>query len=98
MDDNLRHEHIIEFYKHFVIGYSDNKSDNTFTSLRWVKVYIFMEFADEGNLESELQRTGPMIENTAKQYFGQIVKAVAFTHRLYIAHKDLKLENFLLIM
>ena len=53
-----------------------------------------MELAD-GNLADELATTGPMSNESAKRCFGQMVYAVDFLHKLGIAHRDIKLENFL---
>lgn len=58
-------------------------------------IYLVLEIA-ESDLFSYLQRTGPLPEEQARFLFKQIVNAVSFLHSSRIAHRDLKLENFVI--
>jgi serine/threonine protein kinase len=55
--------------------------------------YLVLEFA-ESDLFAYLSRTGALGEDQARFFFKQIVDAVAYLHGNRIAHRDLKLENF----
>lgn len=83
--------HIIEVIKYFVLEY--NKIG---TNDRIMKAFIFMEYANGGDLEQELRSNGPFNDSDAKRYFGEIANGVRFLHRSSLAHRDLKLENILL--
>ena len=89
--NKVKHNHIITIFDRFIIESLDKDSD-TKTS----NAYFFMEMA-EGDLAHELLRTGPLPDPLAKRYFAQIVYAIDYMHVLNIAHRDLKLENFLLV-
>lgn len=61
------------------------------------KLYIFMEFADQGNLEEYLEINGPMDEQQAKQVFKELLSAVEYLHtQHYVMHRDLQLSNICL--
>ena len=53
-----------------------------------------MEYCDGGNLSNLLNR--PLLEETAKSYFIQIVNAVHHLNKLQIIHRDIKPKNLLL--
>lgn len=56
-------------------------------------IYLVLESA-ESDLFTYLQRSGPLPETQARYLFRQIVDAVAYLHSNRVAHRDLKLENF----
>ena len=55
--------------------------------------YLVLEFA-ESDLFAYLSRTGALGEDQARFFFKQIVDAIAYLHGNRLAHRDLKLENF----
>lgn len=60
--------------------------------------YIVMELAKDGDLLQFLRRQdGPLPERVARGIFSQIVSAVDYAHGRRFIHRDLKLENFLLV-
>ena len=87
----VKHNHIISIFDMYIIQSKDQKTDKPLC-----KAYLFMELA-EGNLNQELEKSGPLVESVAKRYFAQIVYAIHYMHSLHIAHRDIKLENFLLV-
>lgn len=57
-------------------------------------LYLVMELAEGGDLYDYIVRhEGGVAEHTAKRHFAQIVRAVAYCHRLHVVHRDLKPEN-----
>ncbi|CAN9499429.1 unnamed protein product [Ophioblennius macclurei] len=57
-------------------------------------LYLVMELAEGGDLyDYILRHEGGVAEGTAKRHFTQIVRAVAYCHRLHVVHRDLKPEN-----
>jgi len=61
------------------------------------KVNIFLEKAHGGDVYEQLKRFGKFPEEVARSLFVQMVEAVRFLHSHNIAHRDLKVENFLLM-
>ncbi|KAK1804623.1 hypothetical protein P4O66_020610, partial [Electrophorus voltai] len=58
------------------------------------KLYLILELADGGDMyDYILRHEGGVAEDTAKLHFAQIVRAIAYCHRLHIVHRDLKPEN-----
>ena len=88
--DKVKHNHIIKVFDRFIIEKEENDLNQ-----KEIKAYIFMELA-EGDLANEVEKKGQFTHSVAKRYFAQIVYAIDYMHRLNIAHRDLKLENFLL--
>jgi serine/threonine protein kinase len=60
--------------------------------------YIFMEYAEHGDLLSLLRtnKTQTISELHAKSIFLQLLNAVSYCHENNIFHRDIKLENILL--
>ena len=75
------------------------KTRNSFVFLfkQRIETFIFMDYATEGNLEDQLEKVGPFDDRLAKRYFGQIVIGIRYLHKNSITHRDLKLENILLV-
>lgn len=63
---------------------------------RGQKIFIFMRYAENGDLLRYIQEQGPLLEYQAKVWFFQMVKAIKHLHGLGIAHRDLKCENILI--
>ena len=59
-------------------------------------MFIFMEYAEGGELFDKLVPDIGMPEAQAKFYFKQLVNGVAYLHKKSIGHRDLKPENLLL--
>lgn len=63
---------------------------------RGPRIFIFMRFADNGDLLDYVKRTGIVPEHQAKLWFRQMVSGLQYLHGKDIAHRDLKCENILL--
>ncbi|XP_030642462.1 SNF related kinase b [Chanos chanos] len=58
------------------------------------KLYLILELGDGGDMYDYIMRhEGGVAEETAKVHFAQIVRAIAYCHRLHVVHRDLKPEN-----
>ncbi|XP_074075907.1 putative 3-phosphoinositide-dependent protein kinase 2 [Macrotis lagotis] len=60
------------------------------------KLYFVLSYAQNGDLESFLQKVGPLDEACARFYSAEMVSALEYLHGLDIMHRDLKPENILL--
>ena len=61
------------------------------------RIYIFMEFANGGDITAYLTKNGPIPETLACYWFTQVSSALRFIHDdLKIAHRDIKIDNILL--
>lgn len=83
--EKVRHPYIVDVYCHFVVKSPEEEL-----------LYIFMRLADGGNFSTFLRKTGPMDEAKAKLYYAQILCGVNHMHNMFIAHRDIKLQNILL--
>lgn len=63
---------------------------------RGPRVFIFMRFADNGDLLDFVKRNGVVPENQSKLWFRQMATGLQYLHFKNIAHRDLKCENILL--
>jgi len=63
---------------------------------RGPKVYIFMRYADNGDLLEFIKQNGLLPEKQAKIWLWQIASGLHYLHSHHIAHRDLKCENILL--
>jgi len=81
---NNKHINIVKFYGHFSEG--DYK-------------YLVLEFLQGNDLFEvlELHKFCPLTEKYAKKLFRQLVKTVQFLHKKGIVHRDIKLENIILL-
>ncbi|KAK9746985.1 Protein kinase domain [Popillia japonica] len=60
---------------------------------RRTKYYVFMRYAEKGDLLEFVLKKGALSEPQARVWFRQIALAVHYLHEMNIAHRDLKCEN-----
>ncbi|KAH0568660.1 testis-specific serine/threonine-protein kinase 3 isoform X1 [Cotesia glomerata] len=63
---------------------------------RGPRVFIFMRYADNGDLLDHIIRSGVVSEQQSKLWFRQMASGLQYLHGKHIAHRDLKCENILL--
>jgi serine kinase len=63
---------------------------------RGAKIFIFMSFAEMGNLLDFIRKKGKVPEQQARIWFRQMASGLQYLHRKDIAHRDLKCENIVL--
>lgn len=63
---------------------------------RRAKYFIFLRFAENGDLLDFLTQNGAVPENQSRLWMRQIVSGILYIHTLNIAHRDLKCENILI--
>lgn len=76
------HRHIIRLYQHL--------EDET-------NHYLFLELCKGGDLFSVIETYGRLPENSVRRIFLQLLEAVRAMHMVGVVHRDLKLENILLV-
>ncbi|CAO1431236.1 unnamed protein product [Diamesa hyperborea] len=59
-------------------------------------VFIFMRFAENGDLLDFIKKSGPIPEPQANLWFYQMTSAIRYLHNMNLAHRDLKCENILI--
>ncbi|CAD6340636.1 unnamed protein product [Miscanthus lutarioriparius] len=77
------HPHVIRFYEAMATH---------------AHTYIVMELAESGQLHDHVVLQGRLPEEQARTIFRQLAAAVLFCHRNMVTHRDLKMENVLLMM
>jgi len=60
------------------------------------RVFIFMDWAENGDLLSFIKRNGPQKNTDAKRLFGDICSGISYCHSIDVVHRDMKCENLLL--
>lgn len=81
--EKLKHEHVVQLYEHFLL-------DNA--------IHIVMEYCRKGNLGNVLRKNKQGFdEEYTRALFIQMSKAIHYVHSCGIAHRDLKLNNILLV-
>ncbi|PSC73989.1 CAMK CAMK1 kinase [Micractinium conductrix] len=78
----LQHENIVVMKEYFEEGN---------------KVYLIMEMLQGGELLDAVLEKGHYSEGDARSCFLQIIQAIKYLHSRGIVHRDLKLENLLLV-
>ncbi|XP_012266943.2 testis-specific serine/threonine-protein kinase 2 [Athalia rosae] len=63
---------------------------------RGPRVFIFMRYADNGDLLDFIKGNGVVPEQQSKLWFRQMASGLHYLHEKNIAHRDLKCENILL--
>jgi len=61
------------------------------------KIFMVMEYASGGDLLAYLNANGRLSEARAAELFGGMLEGLHFCHKLGVCHRDLKLENLLLV-
>jgi MAP/microtubule affinity-regulating kinase len=62
-----------------------------------MKIVFIMEYLKGGELLDYVTKKGKLPEEEAKGYFKQIAEAMLYCHERKIVHRDLKLENVMLV-
>lgn len=74
------------FITHFYESIEDEKN-----------YYVFIEYADNGDLETLLSNRGSLPENMCRFFFAELLSALDYLHNeCKVAHRDLKPQNILL--
>ncbi|XP_075214907.1 testis-specific serine/threonine-protein kinase 3-like [Lycorma delicatula] len=60
------------------------------------RVYIIMEFAEQGSLLDIIRKETYIDEKRARAWFKQLIDAVEYCHNLGVVHRDIKCENLLM--
>ncbi|XP_012532700.1 testis-specific serine/threonine-protein kinase 1 isoform X3 [Monomorium pharaonis] len=63
---------------------------------RRTKYFIFMRFAENGDLLDYILKNGAVAENQARVWFRQLTLGLQYLHEMEIAHRDIKCENVLI--
>lgn len=63
---------------------------------RRAKYFIFLRFAENGDLLDFLTQNGAVPENQSRLWMRQILSGINYIHTMNIAHRDLKCENILI--
>ncbi|PZC82512.1 hypothetical protein B5X24_HaOG210261 [Helicoverpa armigera] len=63
---------------------------------RRAKYFIFLRFAENGDLLDFLTQNGAVPENQSRLWMRQILSGIHYIHTMNIAHRDLKCENILI--
>jgi serine/threonine protein kinase len=59
-------------------------------------LFLVMEYVNGGDLLNLVKSRGKLPESEAKSIFKQRSVAISYTHCRSVAHRDIKLDNFLL--
>ncbi|CRL06612.1 CLUMA_CG019436, isoform A [Clunio marinus] len=60
------------------------------------KVFIFMRWAENGDLLDYIKKNGIIPESQANLWFYQMASAIKYIHSMNYAHRDMKCENILI--
>lgn len=60
-------------------------------------IVIIMEYANNGTIADLIHKIGAIPERKTKELFRQILEGLDYMHSVRIAHRDIKLENVLLV-
>ncbi|XP_051173285.1 testis-specific serine/threonine-protein kinase 3-like isoform X2 [Leptopilina boulardi] len=60
------------------------------------RVYIIMEYAQNGTLLDVIRRDKQIDETRSRQWFKELVEAVYYCHNRGVVHRDIKCENLLM--
>ncbi|KAK9509221.1 hypothetical protein O3M35_006582 [Rhynocoris fuscipes] len=70
---------------------------NVYTIMQMnTKCFLFMRYAERGDLLSYLTNYGPLDEGHARMWIRQLLMGVKYLHANFIAHRDIKCENILI--
>lgn len=59
------------------------------------RVYIIMQYAENGSLLDRIRTEGQLAEPAARHIYQQLVAAIDYCHRRGVVHRDIKCENLL---
>jgi serine/threonine protein kinase len=59
-------------------------------------IYLVLEYVAGGELFSHLRRKKKFDEDTAKFYTCEVISALEYMHKIFIAHRDIRPENLLI--
>jgi serine/threonine protein kinase len=79
----LRHPHVVS-----VFGFGATPAGQP---------YLVMELLDGEDLQTRLERVGPLPLETVMQIVNQVASALAATHAAGVVHRDLKTDNVFLV-
>ncbi|PSN53221.1 Testis-specific serine/threonine-protein kinase 4, partial [Blattella germanica] len=60
------------------------------------RVYIVMEFAENGSLLDIIRRDSYIDETRSRRWFKQLIDAIDYCHEKGVVHRDIKCENLLM--
>jgi len=63
---------------------------------RGPRLFVFMRWAEQGDLLDYILNNGPLTEEHSRFWFHQLMEAIQYLHYLNIAHRDIKCENILI--
>jgi len=81
IQSHLRHTNILRLYGYF---YDANR------------VYLILEYAAQGELYKELQKTQTFSEPKSATYIASLASALIYCHKKHVIHRDIKPENLLI--
>ena len=77
------------------------RHENIVRLFTWIstpsKYYLVMEFAPRGDLLGFINSERWVSDDAARSLFAQLLRGIAFCHSLGVKHRDIKLENLLLV-
>ncbi|XP_029341484.1 testis-specific serine/threonine-protein kinase 1-like isoform X3 [Acyrthosiphon pisum] len=77
----LKHDNLIRYYQAIETTH---------------RVYIIMEYAENGSLLDIIKRDGRIDDNRARKWFMELVNAIEYCHTKGVVHRDIKCENLLM--
>ncbi|CAH1732095.1 testis-specific serine/threonine-protein kinase 4-like [Aphis gossypii] len=77
----LKHENLIRYYQAIETTH---------------RVYIIMEYAENGCLLDIIKRDGKIDDDRARKWFMELVNAIEYCHKKGVVHRDIKCENLLM--
>jgi serine/threonine protein kinase len=80
---SLKHKNIVKILNCYTLGN--------------MQVVFIMEYLEGGELLEYVMERERLNEDEARIYFNQIVDAMGYCHKEKLIHRDLKLENLLLV-
>ncbi|XP_022173270.1 testis-specific serine/threonine-protein kinase 3-like [Myzus persicae] len=77
----LKHDNLIRYYQAIETTH---------------RVYIIMEYAENGSLLDIIKRDGKIDDDRARKWFMELVNAIEYCHSKGVVHRDIKCENLLM--